>query len=190
VKKPRLLRIPIAALKQGANRLRFELDITDIGGERREVAENPLFEQTVGLITIELEIVRSGRRFLVNGIVRFRAALVCAVCAKEFSRDFAEPLETEFLGEGEVPAPDGKVMDGRDVEWLSFKDDHLDLGPLVRDAIHLAIPIAPVCRAGCRGRCAGCGRDLNDGPCDCPPPADSPFIDLKQLVEPPPDEPS
>jgi len=190
VKKTRPLRIPIESLKQGSNRLELEFDIVELGGDRHEVAENPSFEQLEGLVKVELDIVRTGRRFLVNGAVRFRARMMCAVCTREYERDFVEPLQTEFLGEGEVPPPDGKVLDGHDVEYVKFSDDTFDVGPMVRDAIHLAIPIAPACRPDCKGLCVTCGRELNDGPCDCPPPADTPFAGLDELVgEPPPEGP-
>jgi uncharacterized protein len=46
------------------------------------------------------------------------------------------------------------------------------LRPLVRDALLLELPLAPLCREDCRGLCAHCGADLNDGPCDCAPPRD------------------
>ncbi len=40
----------------------------------------------------------------------------------------------------------------------------LHLGPVVRDAISLAEPIAPLCRPDCRGLCLDCGADLNLDP--------------------------
>jgi uncharacterized protein len=41
------------------------------------------------------------------------------------------------------------------------------LRPLVRDALLLELPLAPLCRPDCRGLCARCGADLNAGPCSC-----------------------
>ncbi|MGH2730855.1 MAG: YceD family protein, partial [Actinomycetota bacterium] len=35
------------------------------------------------------------------------------------------------------------------------------------DALTLALPLNPVCRASCKGLCAHCGADLNRGPCNC-----------------------
>ena len=45
-------------------------------------------------------------------------------------------------------------------------DDHheLDLQEVVREAISLAEPIAPLCRPDCRGLCLTCGADLNADP--------------------------
>ncbi|MGH9057807.1 MAG: YceD family protein [Acidimicrobiales bacterium] len=61
---------------------------------------------------------------------------------------------------------------GSDEETYPLAGDHLDLAPLVRDALTLELPIAPLCREGCLGLCPSCGADLNFGPCACraPPP--------------------
>ena len=54
-----------------------------------------------------------------------------------------------------------------DEETYPLGVDHLDLKPLVRDALLLELPIAPLCRADCQGLCPTCGADLNRGPCGC-----------------------
>lgn len=41
-------------------------------------------------------------------------------------------------------------------------DDLLDLGPVVRDAVVLALPQAPLCRPDCAGLCPDCGRKWVD----------------------------
>jgi uncharacterized protein len=38
---------------------------------------------------------------------------------------------------------------------------------MLRDATGLALPLNPLCRTDCAGLCATCGKDLNDGACDC-----------------------
>jgi uncharacterized protein len=45
--------------------------------------------------------------------------------------------------------------------------DQLDLEPMARDAVLLELPLAPLCREGCRGLCPSCGATLNDGDCGC-----------------------
>lgn len=47
--------------------------------------------------------------------------------------------------------------------------DHIDLEPLARETVVLALPLAPLCRPDCAGLCPTCGADLNAGPCPCPP---------------------
>jgi uncharacterized protein len=61
-------------------------------------------------------------------------------------------------------------------------DGILDVAPLVRQEVILATPIGVLCRPDCAGLCPTCGRNLNDGPCDCDHDAIDPRLAaLKQL---------
>ena len=51
-----------------------------------------------------------------------------------------------------------------DEDSLRLVDDLLDLEPVVRDAIVLSLPLAPLCKDDCRGLCSQCGVDLNKEP--------------------------
>lgn len=67
-------------------------------------------------------------------------------------------------------------------ETYPLKGDRIDLSPLARESLLLALPLAPLCREDCRGLCPTCGADLNAGDCDCPPPAaDSRWAALEGL---------
>jgi len=57
-----------------------------------------------------------------------------------------------------------------ETETYLLNGDQLDLEPLVRDAVLLGLPQAPLCEEGCRGLCATCGAELDQGPCGCPDP--------------------
>jgi uncharacterized protein len=64
-------------------------------------------------------------------------------------------------------------------------DEHhvLDLTEAIRQYALLAVPMKPLCREDCAGLCPGCGRNLNQGGCDCPPQeADPRWAKLKNLV--------
>lgn len=45
-----------------------------------------------------------------------------------------------------------------------LEGDQLDLEPVVRDAVVLALPFQPVCRPDCPGLCVQCGASLADDP--------------------------
>jgi uncharacterized protein len=62
------------------------------------------------------------------------------------------------------PAVEGQADDE---ETYPLGADHLDLAPLARDALLLALPLAPLCREDCPGLCPDCGADLADAPCAC-----------------------
>jgi len=163
VKNP--LDIPLASLRQGENKLNFRLQPSDLELRPREVAENPAFEFFVGPVNVALAIARSGLRLLVTGSVSYRAKLECAICACEYECDFSEPLTAEFLSCDEEPEEPARRPECEDEGGLH--GDWLNLLPMVRDTIHLAVPIAPRCRPDCRGLCPQCGADLNKGQCGC-----------------------
>ncbi len=167
------LNIPLASLKQGENKLNFSLQPSDLDLRPREVAENPSFEFFVGPVGVALAITRSGLRLMVTGSVSYRAKLECAMCGCEYECDFNEPVTAEFLScddEAELTLGTvtvrGQIRPGCEDQG-GLHGNWLNLLPMVHDAIHLAVPIAPRCRPDCRGLCPVCGADLNKGQCRC-----------------------
>ena len=62
--------------------------------------------------------------------------------------------------------------------------DEIDIEPMLRDEIMLAVPLIPVCRPGCRGLCPECGTDLNTGACSGHESESvSPFAELRSLFD-------
>lgn len=62
--------------------------------------------------------------------------------------------------------------DGDGADTYALDGDDVDLEPLVRDAVLLELPLAPLCRADCQGLCPECGANRNEEPCACAPPND------------------
>src|SRR4029078_7025682 len=52
-------------------------------------------------------------------------------------------------------------------ETYKLEHDHIDIEPLVREAVMLELPIAPLCRENCKGLCPNCGTNWNEANCDC-----------------------
>jgi len=85
---------------------------------------------------------------------------------------------------GEVTVDFQELFEERPREGESYRlgHDSIDMEPLVREALLLDLPLAPLCSPGCRGLCPRCGADLNLGPCGCPaPPADARWAALDVL---------
>lgn len=96
---------------------------------------------------------------LVTGTVGADATLECARCLTEFGGDVRVDVCELFVAGDHEPAAD------EDVYRISGAE--IDLEPMVRDALTLALPLKPLCDDACKGMCASCGKNLSKGPCDC-----------------------
>jgi uncharacterized protein len=54
-------------------------------------------------------------------------------------------------------------------ETYPLTGDRVDLEPLVRDAVLLELPQAPLCSEECKGLCPTCGINRNEDTCTCEP---------------------
>ena len=72
---------------------------------------------------------------------------------------------------GEVTVDFRELFEAQPREGESYRlgHDSIDMEPLIREALLLDLPLAPLCSPDCRGLCPTCGADLNLGPCGCPP---------------------
>jgi uncharacterized protein len=110
-------------------------------------------------LRLRLESVMEG--VLVTGDVDVPVVGSCARCL--------EPVEdTLQLDVQELFAYAGSTTEAtsEEDEVRRLEGDFLDLEPMVRDAVVLALPLAPVCTDDCQGLCAECGQRLDDLPPD------------------------
>ena len=115
-----------------------------------------------------VRLLRTNRGILAHADLRTALALECSRCL----RDIEFPVEIRFQEEY-LPALDlttGRPLPVDDEPDVARLTDHheLDLETPVREAIQLAEPIAPLCRADCPGLCIVCGLRLDDGVHDHP----------------------
>lgn len=68
----------------------------------------------------------------------------------------------------QIDEPESYTGDDEDLCQIPLlNDDELDLTELVRQLIAMNLPTRPLCREDCPGLCLHCGKDLNEGPCNC-----------------------
>ena len=68
--------------------------------------------------------------------------------------------------------------------YIQVDSGSLDLDELLRADILLELPTKYLCREDCKGLCAVCGKNLNDGPCNCNLHQIDPRLEvLKQLID-------
>ena len=153
--------------------LRFDLRELAKGpvDTQAEVApQDPLF---VGLEVTLAEPVRvEGRlqgtgegRYYWHGHLHTAVAGECRRCLTSVRVPVAVEVGALFTNEADAG-------DDPDAYRLQSHDTEVDLRPVVREELALAVPRFIVCRDDCRGLCPTCGKDLNAGPCGCAPAAD------------------
>jgi uncharacterized protein len=125
----------------------------DLGIEVLRVPEGSQVE-----LDLRLEAVMEG--VLVTGTAHAGLEGECVRCLEPISDD----LETSFQELYVYDDPDRRNPDEEDDEVSMLEDDLLDLEPLLRDAVVLALPFQPLCQDDCPGLCPECGFRLADDP--------------------------
>ncbi|SDQ75557.1 DUF177 domain-containing protein [Quadrisphaera sp. DSM 44207] len=93
---------------------------------------------------------------LVSGAVRGRTAGECVRCLDDVQRELDVRLQELFAYPGKSSTEDEDTHE--------LQGDHIDLEPVLRDAVVPALPFQPVCRADCPGLCSECGARLEEDP--------------------------
>lgn len=125
----------------------------DLGIEVLRVPEGSPVE-----FDIRLEAVVEG--VLVSGSVSAELSGECVRCLEDIRREItSEVMELFVYDDGEPQAEEPE-----DGETSRMQGDLVDLEPLLRDAVVLALPFQPLCSEDCPGLCAECGARLADEP--------------------------
>ena len=99
---------------------------------------------------------------VVRGGLKGQLAHECRRCLQPVMQDFEHEVTLVF-----VSGESGEDTDEGDAFVLDPGTGSLDLGDAVREEVILAMNPYVVCDPGCLGLCPRCGKNLNEGPCDC-----------------------
>jgi uncharacterized protein len=110
-----------------------------------------------------VNVARTNRGVIVNASLRTAIAGSCSRCLIELQIPLDLRIAEEILPSIDI-ATGGPVDRTAEPDVARLTDHHeLDLEPLVREAVSLAEPIAPLCREDCPGLCSVCGERLGSG---------------------------
>lgn len=103
-------------------------------------------------VTLDLRLESVVEGVLVSGTAQVDVVGECGRCLDPLRSTVTAEVQELFGYEPDPEDKDAPVLSG----------GLLDLEPLVRDAVVLAIPLNPVCTDGCAGLCPACGARLAD----------------------------
>jgi len=107
-------------------------------------------------LDLRLEAVMEG--VLVTGSASAELAGECARCLEPITDEIEVRFQELFVYD------DQDYSSEEDDEVSMLEGDLLDLEPLLRDAVVLALPFQPLCEDDCPGLCPECGARLKDDP--------------------------
>ncbi|NTX16755.1 DUF177 domain-containing protein [Myxococcus sp. CA056] len=81
----------------------------------------------------------------------------------DFKDDDEKSMEKKERQQGETGG--SFEIDGVDQEVFNGKT--IDLDPIVREQVLLALPMNLVCKDDCKGLCSQCGTNFNEAQCEC-----------------------
>ncbi len=151
-----LLKAPVGSLQ------RAELDDDD---------DLQLEDETIqraGRVSGHVRMHRTNQGIFVDGEAQVPIELQCTRCLRTFTE--IVPVEIRELYFPTIDVESGFPVPPPAEDDLSFPIDHnhvIDLREAIRQNLLLALPIKTLCREDCAGLCPQCGKDLNEGPCDC-----------------------
>lgn len=130
----------------------------------------------------------------------------CVRCLLEYPEAVQLPFDVEYRRKADPGTPvkgSPRAVQGEDVLGLECQDDlniedediypfsgeRIELAPMLREQVILAIPMQPLCYPECRGLCPMCGQNRNEQRCVCSDePQRTPFASLKAYMDRKPNE--
>jgi uncharacterized protein len=146
------MKIKISNLDDGTHEFVFEDEI-----EAVEI-EEPYF----GRFKTKVVLTKFRDQMILESSTDISANFICDRCAEPFSRNVNSTYKIVYLTEqreGETELID--------VTYIKPDSDTINIVQDVRDFAMLAIPMKRLCSESCKGLCFRCGKNFNEGECNC-----------------------
>ncbi|MCI8629882.1 MAG: DUF177 domain-containing protein [Firmicutes bacterium] len=136
-------------------------------GESMEVSFSENVENTMGYpdvvcfsepVVIKGVLTNTKKGILFEADGNTEAVYLCSRCLERVK----VPIQFNI---NEMFYPSGSVENEKEAE--TFCDDEMDLTDVIQRSILENLPMKVVCKEECKGLCPKCGKNLNEGDCDC-----------------------
>lgn len=123
--------------------------------------------------TAELDFYIEADNVFARGRLEAWVELACSRCLVNVRHAIEEDLMVTYLPGGLVPNEAGLDSDEEDTDegdaedTYGYEGEEIDVEPLLRERLVLAVPYAPLCKPDCLGLCSKCGANRNDSECGC-----------------------
>jgi uncharacterized protein len=148
----------------------------------RILSEGPIREYHLDApVDVAVSYYRAGTELFFTGSLISHTTAICARCAEEF--DAATDRPFRFVLSPKAIGYDSDTLRAEDLEFSLYEGSEVDLSPLIREQVLLALPTRPLCREDCLGLCPHCGINLNHAECDCASPNLDPRLEALRSIK-------
>lgn len=136
------------------------------------VAEDPidprgenagLLDAGVTAIDADIQVTHTNPGAYLEGEAAAEVAQQCSRCLRPITLPVAARFAEQYYAT--IGVESGEALDDAPSDAKTIGSDfRIDLTPLLREEVILAMPQAPLCRPDCLGLCPTCGEDLSARP--------------------------
>ncbi|MBP3341306.1 MAG: DUF177 domain-containing protein [Peptococcaceae bacterium] len=155
----------------------LDLDISRVrsvkGSSERyhlEVSEFDLEDENWSLakpLVIDAEISHEKQFLQMNGKLATAVKGVCSRCLKPVETPVECSFAEQLLYAKDISLFSHLAVGEVEEKYFIYDNDTLDITDIVRESILAELPLKILCVEDCRGLCPKCGKNLNQGQCDC-----------------------
>jgi uncharacterized protein len=135
----------------------------------------------LGPLAVSLDLTNVEGLVAVTGVLEGTIVRECVRCLKEYEDPLAFSVRAAFISEPKSAPRHPKRIDHRKPrlevvevgpeeapdDQYHYLGNQLDMASMLREHVILSAPMQPLCSDDCLGLCAQCGKNLNEGPCQC-----------------------
>lgn len=134
----------------------------NVGYSRELIFDEPMADLaddlTINNLQGSITLTRTPQGLYVQGRLKATTQAECVRCLTKLDQPVSSRLSEIFHYPPEKAPEDGLTIP---------EDMNVDFAPLVREDMLLSVPMRQLCRPDCKGLCPTCGKNWNEGPCDC-----------------------
>lgn len=156
------MKFHVRDIEEAAKELRYDEPTRDLA----QLLAAPVSDfQLPATLTVQLTYYRAGADLFFQGTVEGEVTGCCSRCLEEYA--FPLVVNFSFVFTPHHEGQDDREIEEDDTDLSYYAGEEVDLSPLLREQVLLALPTRPICRDSCAGLCPHCGVNRNTTTCDC-----------------------
>ena len=118
-------------------------------------------------LVIDAEISHEKQFLQLTGTLATAVKGVCSRCLKPVETPVECSFAEQLLYAKDISLFSHLAVGEVEEKYFIYDNDTLDITDIVRESILAELPLKILCVEDCRGLCPKCGKNLNQGQCDC-----------------------